>query len=69
MQELLDQANQLYNEAKAALKADPPDFATYDAKIAKAFELVTQAEQLAGGTPPAPTDTTASGVTDTTAST
>ena len=69
VQELLDQANQLYTEAKAALKTDPPDFATYDAKIAKAFELVTQAEQLSGGTPPSPTDTTASGVTDTTAST
>ncbi len=54
VQELLDQANQLYTEAKAALKTDPPDFATYDAKIAKAFELVTQAEQLSGGTPPAP---------------
>ena len=52
-----DQANQLYTEAKAALKTDPPDFATYDAKIAKAFELVTQAEQLSGGTPPSPTDT------------
>ena len=69
VQELLDQANQLYDEAKAALKTDPPDFATYDANIAKAFQLVTQAEQLAGGTPPSPTDTTASGVTDTTAST
>ena len=55
--------------AKAALKADPPDFATYDANIAKAFQLVTQAEELAGGTPPSPTDTTASGVTDATAST
>ena len=69
VQDLLDQANQLYDAAKAALKADPPDFATYDANIAKAFQLVTQAEQLAGGTPSAPTDTTASGVTDTTAST
>jgi uncharacterized protein len=69
VQELLDQANQLYDAAKAALKADPPDFATYDANIAKAFQLVAQAEQLAGGTPPSPTDTTATGVTDTTAST
>jgi uncharacterized membrane protein (UPF0182 family) len=69
VQELLDQANKLYDAAKAALKADPPDFATYDANIAKAFQLVAQAEQLAGGAPPSPTDTTASGVTDTTAST
>jgi uncharacterized membrane protein (UPF0182 family) len=69
VQELLDQANKLYDAAKAALKADPPDFATYDANITKAFQLVAQAEQLAGGAPPSPTDTTASGVTDTTAST
>jgi uncharacterized membrane protein (UPF0182 family) len=70
--DLLDQATQLYADANKALRSDPPDFTTYNKDIQKAFELVAQAEKLAGGpvattTPPttapgetSPTDTTAS---------
>jgi hypothetical protein len=68
--DLLDQANQLYAEANEALKSNPPDFATYDEKIRQAFNLVAQAEKLAGGpvstTPP---DTSDTQTTDSTAST
>ncbi len=71
VEELLTEANRLYDEAKAALKEDPPDFATYDTNIQRAFELVTQAESLAAGAgsgsgDPSVTDTSAP---DTTAST
>ena len=50
VEELLAEANRLYAEAKAALQGDDPDFATYDANVKRAFELVAQAEALAGGT-------------------
>ena len=49
---LLAQANELYVEANAALKSTPPDFATYNDKITKAFQLVSQAEAKAGGPVP-----------------
>jgi uncharacterized membrane protein (UPF0182 family) len=72
VEELLAEANRLYADAKEALKEDPPDFATYDANVARAFELVTQAEQMAGG-PPSSDGTSGSDpstppVSDTTAS-
>jgi uncharacterized membrane protein (UPF0182 family) len=57
--ELLTQANDLYAQANEALQASPPDFATYSSKIQEAFDLVTKAEELAGGgTAPPPTDET-----------
>ena len=55
--ELLTEANRLYEEGLAALKEDTPDFATYQANIQRAFELVAQAESLAGaGADPTSTD-------------
>ena len=50
---LLDQANTLYAEANAALRAG--DLATYQQKVDDAFAAVTQAQKLAN-----PTSTTTS---------
>ncbi|MFM8554133.1 MAG: hypothetical protein ACKOBO_05925, partial [Acidimicrobiales bacterium] len=41
--ELLAQAEALFAEADAALAKNPPDFATYQAKQAKARDLVARA--------------------------
>jgi uncharacterized protein len=45
-QELLQRAEQLFNEADDALQESPPDLATYGAKIAEARDLVQQALEL-----------------------
>ena len=47
--ELLARADALFDEANAALAANPPDFATYQAKLAQARELLRQAIALVGG--------------------
>ena len=47
--ELLARADSLFDEANAALAQNPPDFATYQAKLAQARELLRQAIALVGG--------------------
>jgi len=47
--ELLARADALFDEANAALAQNPPDFATYQAKLAQARELLRQAIALVGG--------------------
>ena len=47
--ELLARADALFDEANAALANNPPDFATYQAKLAQARELLRQAIALVGG--------------------
>ena len=47
--ELLARADALFDEANAALAQNPPDFATYQAKLAAARELLRQAIALVGG--------------------
>jgi uncharacterized membrane protein (UPF0182 family) len=47
--ELLARADALFDEANAALAKNPPDFATYQAKLAQARELLRQAIALVGG--------------------
>jgi len=65
--QLLNQANQLYQEARDALSAG--DLGAYQSKIEAAFKLVQQAEQQAGGAvsgaPPA-TDTSGPPTSDST---
>ena len=46
--ELLAQAESLFDQADAALAQTPPDFATYQAKLSQARELIRQALQLVG---------------------
>jgi uncharacterized membrane protein (UPF0182 family) len=46
--ELLARADALFDEANAALAKNPPDFATYQAKLAQARELLRQAIALVG---------------------
>ena len=46
--ELLARADALFDEANAALAASPPDFATYQARLAQARELLRQAIVLVG---------------------
>jgi uncharacterized membrane protein (UPF0182 family) len=48
-EELLRQADVLFAEADAALAQTPPDFATYQAKLSEARELVRQALQSITG--------------------
>ena len=67
VEELLTEANRLYEEARAALKEE--DLATYQAKVQQAFELVTRAETLALGGSVAPAGTSDTSAPDTTAST
>jgi hypothetical protein len=67
--ELLLQAQTLFDEADAALRADPIDFATYADKQSQARALIEQALELLQSTSTtAPTDTTGS-TSDTTGST
>lgn len=47
--ELLARADALFDEANQALAQNPPDFATYQVRIAQARELVRQAIALVGG--------------------
>ncbi|MFM7962845.1 MAG: UPF0182 family protein [Actinomycetota bacterium] len=47
--ELLARADALFDEANSALAKSPPDFATYQAKLAEARELLRQAIALVGG--------------------
>jgi len=47
--ELLARADALFDEANAALAQNPPDFATYQARLAAARELLRQAIALVGG--------------------
>jgi uncharacterized membrane protein (UPF0182 family) len=47
--ELLARADALFDEANAALAQNPPDFATYQAKLAQARESLRQAIALVGG--------------------
>ena len=47
--ELLARADALFDEANAALAKNPPDFATYQTKLAQARELLRQAIALVGG--------------------
>jgi uncharacterized membrane protein (UPF0182 family) len=47
--ELLARADALFDEANSALAQNPPDFATYQAKLAQARELLRQAIALVGG--------------------
>ena len=47
--ELLRQAEVLFAEADAALGQNPPDFATYQQKLAAARALVREAISLLGG--------------------
>jgi uncharacterized membrane protein (UPF0182 family) len=47
--ELLRQAEQLFAEADAALGQNPPDFATYQKKLAEARALVSEAISLLAG--------------------
>ena len=47
--ELLARADALFDEANAALAQSPPDFATYQAKLALARELLRQAIAQVGG--------------------
>lgn len=47
--QLLAMADALFNEADAALAATPPNFSSYQQKLAQARELVRQALQLVGG--------------------
>jgi len=47
--ELLARADALFDEANAALAKNPPDFATYQSKLAQARELLRQAIALVGG--------------------
>ena len=47
--ELLTRADQLFREADAALSTSPPDFATYQQKLAEAQALVRRALELVGG--------------------
>jgi uncharacterized membrane protein (UPF0182 family) len=46
--ELLVRADALFDEANAALAESPPDFATYQAKLAQARELLRRAIALVG---------------------
>ena len=48
-EELLRRADRLFAEADAALATSPPDFATYQAKLAEARALVRQAISAVGG--------------------
>jgi len=45
-QQLLQRAEELFNEADDALQQSPPDLATYGEKVAEARELVQQALEL-----------------------
>jgi uncharacterized membrane protein (UPF0182 family) len=47
--ELLVRADALFDEANAALAQNPPDFATYQLKLAQARELLRQAISQVGG--------------------
>jgi hypothetical protein len=47
--ELLARADQLFDEANAALAQNPPNFALYQAKLAQARELLRQAIAAVGG--------------------
>jgi hypothetical protein len=47
--ELLQQAEQLFAEADAALAKSPPDYATYGTKQAQARALIAQALKLLQG--------------------
>jgi len=47
--ELLARADALFDEANRALSQNPPDFATYQARLAQARELLRQAIALVGG--------------------
>lgn len=47
--ELLARADQLFDEANAALAQNPPNFAVYQAKLAQARELLRQAIAAVGG--------------------
>jgi len=47
--ELLARADALFDEANSALAKSPPDFATYQAKLAEARELLREAITLVGG--------------------
>ena len=47
--ELLVRADALFDEANAALAQNPPDFATYQSKLAQARELLRQAISQVGG--------------------
>jgi len=47
--ELLARADALFDEANAALAENPPDFATYQTKLAQARDLLRQAITLVGG--------------------
>lgn len=47
--ELLARADALFDEANVALAQNPPDFATYQAKLSQARELIRQAITLVGG--------------------
>jgi hypothetical protein len=39
----------LFDEANSALAQNPPDFATYQARLAQAREVLRQAISLVGG--------------------
>ncbi len=47
--ELLARADALFDEANSALAQNPPDFATYQARLAQAREVLRQAIALVGG--------------------
>jgi uncharacterized membrane protein (UPF0182 family) len=69
IQQLLDDATELFTEADAALQADPTDFETYGAKIAEAREKLEQARQLAAASLASPTTTTTTTQSSTTTTT
>jgi uncharacterized membrane protein (UPF0182 family) len=64
--ELLDQAQELFAEADAALQQTPPDYATWADKFQQARDLVAQAQELASAEAGGSTTTTAPGGASTT---